>query len=198
MDGGSRQMKRTRRSTGTYLATLTARSFVFACLVLAIQVFSAAVQAQVPDDLDEGLPPPLRVMSKDEKARLDLDREIKSRTKLALEFMTSRLAAAEKELSASNFDEMMANLGGFEALLDNHLEFMTRNDNDSGRVLDNFKRFEIGLRSFIPRIETIRRELPDRFERLVRNVGKYLREARTRALEPMFSDTVLRQPKRPN
>lgn len=166
-------------------------------LILLASCFSIQIRAQ-DDPEDDALPPPLRVISKEEKSRLDVEREVKSRTKLALELMEGRLATAEKELSSSDYEAMMGSLGGFEGLLDNHLDFLTRADNDSNRVLDNFKRFEIGLRKFVPRIETIRRELPFRFEQLVRKVGKYLRDARTRALEPLFSDTVVRQPRKPN
>lgn len=155
-------------------------------------------QISAQDDPDEALPPPIRIISKDEKARLDSDREVKSRTKLALELMDTRILAAEKELSAVNYDAMLGNLGAFEALMDNHLDFLNRADSDNRRVLDNFKRFEIGLRKFVPRIETIRRELPFQFEQLVRNVGKYLRDARTRALDPLFGDTVVREPRKPN
>ena len=190
-------MKITTSGTNLFSAPMV-RSAILGLFVLILSVGFLATQIRAQDDPDDLLPPPLRVISKDEKSRLDLDSEVKSRTKLALELMSGRLAAAEKKLSTSSFDEMMSDLGGFEALLDNHLEFLTRNDNDSSRVLDNFKRFEIGLRSFVPRIETIRRELPQRFEQLVRSVGKYLRDARTRALEPMFSDTVIHQPKKPN
>jgi hypothetical protein len=76
--------------------------------------------------------------------------------------------------------------------MDNTLDFLNKSDKDSGRVLDNFKRFEIGLRGFTPRLELIRRDLPIRYEFYVRNLIKNLRAARARAIEPLFdTDAVL-------
>lgn len=173
------------------------RTFAFTVILLLVYVFSiSSVSAQ--NDPDSSMPPPPKILSKEERDRLKAENEIKPRTKLALELMNIRITSAEKKLSESDFEAMIRDLGAFEALLDNQLNFLVRNDNDSGRILDNFKRFEIGLRTFVPRIESIRRELPSTYEPVVRNVGKYIRDARTRALEPLFSDTVIRQPRRPD
>ena len=175
-----------------YLRSLT--SILFLVLFsLAIAVADTCAQ----DDPNETAPPPLKLVSKDEKTRLDSEGNVKVRTKLALDMMTARLASAEKLVSISDFSGMFRELGGFEGVLDNQLAFLIKNDNDSGRVLDNFKRLEIGLRGYIPRIETIRRDLPLRYEPFVRSVGRYIRDARTRALDPLFSDTVVHEPKKP-
>ncbi len=136
-------------------------------------------------------PPPLRMLSKTERLQLDAQPEIKKRTKLALELMDLRVKKAEEFKISDEFDEMFKELGGFHALVDDKLRFLTRNDNDSGRILNNFKRFEIGLRGFRPRLELLRSDLPSRYDFYVRNLIKYLRDARTRAVEPFFSDTVV-------
>ncbi len=180
------------------LRLLKLRSVVAVSMVLLFSGVFLASDVAAQDDPEDSLPPPPKFLSKEEKIRLSGDNEVKSRTRLALDLMNARLSSAEKEVSESDYESMIRELGAFEALLDDHLQFLIRNDNDSGKVLDNFKRFEIGLRTFVPRVETIRRELPSRFEPLVRNVGKYIRDARTRALEPLFSDTVVRQPRKPN
>ena len=170
-------------------------SVLFITLVVLLLV-SAPTFAQ--DDPDEVAAPPLKLISKEEKSRLTSARDLKERTKVAVELLTSRISTAEKLLAAGNFEGVFSELGVFQGLLDDHLEFMIRRDNDSGRALDNFKRFEIGLRSFMPRIEAIRRDMPSRFEPFVRSVGKYVRDARSKALEPLFSDTVVRSPSRPD
>jgi hypothetical protein len=189
----------TRTIKGENIKYLKPMARTVACLVafLIFAAFFTEVETRAQDDQDDAVPPGLKIISKEERTRLDNDKDVKSRTGLALGLLNLRLTAAEKMLSASDFDGLFRELGGFEALLDNHLDFLNRVDNDSGRVLDNFKRFEIGLRAFVPRVETIRRDLPLRFEPFVRSVGKYIRDARARALEPLFSDTVVRQPKRP-
>ena len=59
------------------------------------------------------------------------------------------------------------------------------------KVLNNFKRIELSLRKYINRLELIRRDLPLEYEPYVRRLTKYVREARTKAVEPLFGETVL-------
>jgi|CXWL01.1.fsa_nt_gi hypothetical protein len=142
---------------------------------------------------DEVAPPPLKVFSKEERSRLDAKSDLKDRTKLALELMDLRLDAAEKFAAGQEFEPMFRELGSFHALMDESLEFLGHRDTGSnGKVLDNFKRLEIGLRGFSPRIETIRRELPIRYDDYVRKLMKYVRDARTRAVDPLFGETVIK------
>ncbi len=158
--------------------------------ILYLLSFSLSVSAQ--DDPLEVAPPPLKIFSKDERARLDGKPDLKDRTRLALDLMDLRLDAAEKFAAGHEFESMFRELGGFHALMDESLEFLDRRDTGrNGRVLDNFKRIEIGLRMFSPRIETIRRELPLRYDDYVRKLMKYVRDARTRATEPLFGNTVV-------
>lgn len=149
-----------------------------------------AVSAQ-----DEPAPPPVRTVTKDEKARLDAKTDIKDRTKLALEMMTTHLVAAEEMRNREDFDSVFRELGGFHGLLDNALAFLLRQNSESGKVLDNFKRLEIGLRNFNPRIEALRRDMPQRYEEYLISLMKYVRDARSRAIDPLFDDSVVRQKK---
>lgn len=187
-----------KRRTSGHLARLSnvvrSLSVLFAVCVVICLSFTDVLAQGGPDD---SYPPPVRLASKAEKEKLATAKNVKERTKFALEMMETRLAAAEKSLSETNFDNLYRELGCFEGILTDQLDYMVRTDNDSGRSLDNFKRLEIGLRGFTPRIESIRRELPQHYEPFVRNVGKTLRDARSRALEPLFSDTVVAVPRRP-
>ena len=152
---------------------------------------SVAVVAQDPSDVIDIAPPPLKILSADEKAKLAAETEVKRRTKLALDLMELRMKQAETFDSQDNHDQMFVELGAFQGLMDNMLEFLTSSDKDSKRVLNNFKKFEIGLRFFTPRLEMIRRDLPIRYELYVRNLIKNLRAARAKAIEPLFDDTVV-------
>lgn len=136
-------------------------------------------------------PPPLKFVSKEELAQLNIVTDVKKRTKLALQLMTGRLAQAETFHTQEQLDDMFKQLGGFHGLMDNTLAFLDSSDKDSGKVLNNYKRFEIGLREYRPRLELIRRDLPLRYEFYVRNLIRYLRDARAKAVEPLFSDTVV-------
>ena len=145
-------------------------------------------QGVIEDDL---APPPLKLLSQDEKTRLSAETEVKRRTKLALEFMDARLKRAEALHTSESYDEMFTQLGAFHGLMDNMLEFLNKSDKDSGKVLNNFKRLEIGLRSFMPRLQMIHSDVPIRYEQYVRNLIRSVRTARARAIEPLFDDTVL-------
>lgn len=163
--------------------------FVLSASVLFVSAFQ--INAQTPAEIDTA-PPPLKVISKSERDELSSSKGIKERTKTALEFMDVRLKNAELANSRGDLDTAFAELGAFHALMDDTLSFLGSNDKYKGRVLDNFKRFEIGLRRFTPRLELVRRELPLTHEFYVRSLLKQLRDARTKATEPLFGETVLR------
>lgn len=168
--------------------------FTFAfCLSSAFLLSTVSAQDDPPDTA----PPPLKLISKQERMSLEAQTDVKARTKLALELMQARLATSERLYSATDFDGMFRELGGFQGLLDNTLNFLLRSDKNSDKVLNNFKRFEIGLRRFSPRIETIRRELPLQYEEYMENLIKYVRNARARAIEPLFGDSVVPASKKP-
>lgn len=160
-------------------------------LVTMLAGFSLLCVAQDPVIDDDIAPPPLKILSQSEKDRLSAETEVKQRTKLGLELMDVRLKQAETLHGAENFDQMFVELGAFHGMMDNMLTFLEKSDRDSRKVIYNFKRFEIGLRGFTPRLELLRRVLPIRYERYVRNLIKYLRNARAKAIEPLFDDTVV-------
>ena len=109
--------------------------------------------------------------------------------------MEARLVKAEQFGAREQYREMFDELGGFHALVDDTLEFLNSSNNDSGKVLNNFKRIELSLRKYITRLELIRRDLPIRYELYVRRLVRYIRDARTKAVEPLFDDTVLPEKK---
>jgi hypothetical protein len=160
------------------------------CLLFAAQ-FLLITRVQAQDEQVDTAPPPLRLVTKAERTALDDARDIKARTKLALEYMSDHLTQAEALNEKHEYDAMYTELGGFHGLLDNELLFLIKGDSSSKKVLNNLKRFEIGLRGFMPRLEVIHRELPFRYEEYVRKLIAYVRNARTRALDPLFGDTVI-------
>lgn len=173
-------------------ATLIIRRILFLCLLvtgyLLIGVPEASAQGDDPMQL---APPPIKIISKVENDRLNAAKNHKARTKLIIEMMRARVVAAERLNSVKDHPAMFTELGGFHALMDNGLEHLKKLDADDKKVLDTFKRLEIGLREFPPRLEAIRRDLPLRYEDYVRRLIRYLRVARTIATEPLFGDTVL-------
>lgn len=136
------------------------------------------------------VPPPLNVISKQEKEDLAAERKISNRTKLALEFMESRLKLSEDAADREEFQESLDELGRFQALVRDTARYLHNNEDNKGSF-KNFKRFEQTLREFIPRLELLRRALPFKYGYHVRVMMDFLRDARTNALEPFFGDTVI-------
>ena len=149
------------------------------------------VAAQENEQKDTA-PPPLKILSKEETRQLNAETDIKKRTKLALDLMEIRLKKAEDLNSQQRFSEMFEELGGFHAVVDKTLDFLDRNDDRGGKVLSNFKRMEMSLRAFLPRLELIRRDLPEKYEFYVRDLGKSIRKARGRAIDPLFGEMVVK------
>ncbi|QQS41710.1 MAG: hypothetical protein IPM63_01830 [Acidobacteriota bacterium] len=136
------------------------------------------------------MPPPLNLISKQEKEKLGAERKISNRTKLALELMESRLKLSEDAAGKEDFQESLNQLGRFQALVRDTARYLHDNEDNKGSF-KNFKRFEQSLREFIPRLELLRRALPFKYGYHVRVMMDFLRDARSSALEPFFGDTVI-------
>ncbi|HSK72832.1 MAG TPA: hypothetical protein VK892_14115 [Pyrinomonadaceae bacterium] len=161
-----------------FLLLLTAH-----CSLLTIKA-----QEEKPKDL---VPPPLAILSDIEEEKLNAEPDFNKRTQLAISLMDARLKRAEELSSQKNYMESLNELGGFQAIIRNTLNFLNRNNSGRKKVLNSFKRLEISLRQTVPRLEIVRREMPYRYSYRVREMMKFVREARSNAVEPIFSDSVL-------
>lgn len=167
------------------------RSGIMRAIVSFVLLFSLAliVCAQDNDIIPpDASPPPIKMLSKDEKSVLAASKDVKARTKLTLELMDSRVKSAEQFLMQERLELVFRELGGFHALVFDVLDFLASSDSNAKKVLDNFKRFEIGLRGFTHRIELIRREMPPQREYYVRLLLREMRDARAKAVEPLFGE----------
>jgi hypothetical protein len=160
-------------------------------LSLTVSIFGQGTDTIPESEYADAAPPPVRAMSKGERSQLVTENGVKDRTKLALELMNARLTRAEEFNAKGDFTQMYNELGGFHALMDDTLDFLYGNSKSRDSVLNNFKRFELGLRKFGPRIGVIRREIPTEYDPYLKSLIRYLRDARTKAVEPLFADTVV-------
>lgn len=172
----------------THASRILGGSSFSVLIVFLLTAFSASATAQPPL---EAVPPPLKTVSKSELSQLESTKDVKRRTQTALDLMSARLKQAETLIVQEQLDQMYKELGGFHGLMDNMMAFLNASDRDSGKVLNNFKRFEIGLRQFRPRLELIRRDVPSNYEPYIRNLISYVRDARSKAVEPLFGDGVV-------
>src|SRR5215213_2178033 len=168
-------------------------AFTFFILPFAASLlFCAGVQAQEEENIPQNLAPPaVKIISKEEKSALAGVSDVKDRTKLALDLMEARLKKAEELNTQESFGALLTELGSFQALMDDALKFLNRNDDGRGKVMSTFKRFEMALRAFTPRLELIRRDLPENYEYHVRKLLRTVRDTRAKAVEPFFSSTVV-------
>lgn len=161
----------------------------FSAFAFCLSSFASATAGQEP--VTDTAPPPIKIISPDEQKRLDTKTDVKDRTKISIDMMKVRIAAAEKFAAERNFPEMYRELGHFHGLMDDALDYLHKRDNGSGKVLDSFKRLEISLRAVAPKIEVMRRELPLRYDPYVRRLMGFLRQARAKATDSLFDDSVL-------
>lgn len=176
---------RRNNSSSFYLLPFTFYLCAF-CLLTSVNVF--AQEDEIPANI---APPPVKVISKEEKSALAGSSDVKDRTKLAIDLMEARLKKAESLNTTESYNDLLNELGSFNALMDDALKFLNRNDDGRGKVMNTFKKFEMALRTFMPRIEIIRRDLPDNFEYHVRKLLRTVRDARAKAVEPFYSSTVV-------
>ncbi len=172
-----------------HLSFINFRNFLVFSLFLLFSV--QFIKAQENEQKDTA-PPPLKILSKDEAKQLNAEADVKRRTRLALDLMEIRLKKAEELNAQKKYAEMFNELGDFNALIDKTLEYLDKNDNGRGKVLNDFKRVEMSLRTFLPRLELIRRDLPLKYEFYVRSLAKDVRAARSKAIEPFFGNTVIK------
>src|SRR5688572_1174466 len=106
------------------LGEVTIFSLRLVILLLVANCFLSAASAQDDDKPKDLVPPPLAVVSKGEKERLDAQTDVKKRTELAIELMDARLLKATEFSSKNQYKESLDELGGFQALLRNAFNFL--------------------------------------------------------------------------
>lgn len=169
-------------------------SFVrFSFVALLILCFSIGVAAQ-SDDTDYE-PPPLNIIPKEDRDKLAKMNSDNARTRLTVDMMRARLQNAETFYGQDDLAGAFRELGIFHGLKDDAINYLEQRKRSGSRNLDQFKRFEISLRGFVPRLETLRREFPLSHERYVADLLRSVRDSRARATDALFSDSVVRVPR---
>lgn len=192
-------------------AASASRIVLFLLLSACFALLAATANAQTPEptvtpvanvtpspDPEPGVdmlrlaPPPIKELTREEKDQLTASSfELKKFTKVSLELMEARMKRAEAADAADDFETMFKELGAFHALIDQSLDLILKRHNSGKKAFSEFKRYELGVRGFIPRLELIRRDLPIKYEYYTRVLIRHLREAREKAIDPMFGDSVV-------
>jgi hypothetical protein len=171
-------------------------AFVFAACSL-----SSAARAQDLVLPPQPAPPPMRYVPDAERAQLAGVAEPKERVRTTLDLLEERLARAERNTAANHFDNAAADLGVYQGLLDDVLQFLkpVGRSPDGAKVntgtRDLYKRIEMALNRHTARIEAVRRLTPIDYQRNVRDAFLYVRDRRTECLDAFFGANVTREPR---
>jgi hypothetical protein len=155
---------------------------------------TAPVRAQdaQPSPTPLTAPPPIRIITKEERAQIDRSEDAKQRVRLTIQLAGARLTRAEQHTAQGNYDEASNEVGSYHALIEDALEYLSTMKRDSNKTRDLYKRFELALRSDGPRLTTMRRTTPLEYAVWIKKVEEFARESRTEALNSFYGHTVVR------
>src|SRR6185369_9744221 len=178
---------------------------VAAHLLLLAFVFLPAVNAQeseprpTPQPTPLTAPPPFKMIVKEERAALEANvNDPKKRLKLTIEFADGHLTNAEQHTSRENYESASTEVGMYQALIENALQFLSTFKRDSNKTRDLYKRLELALRADGPRLTAMRRTTPLEFAVWIKKVEDFARDGRTEALNSFYGHTVVREPDKPD
>ena len=182
----------------------TQRSIALAAhLLLLAFVCIPAVNAQesqpeaTPQATPLPAPPPFKMIVKEERAALDAAvNDPKKRLKMTIEFADGHLLNAEQHTSRENYEAASTEVGMYQALIENALQFLSTFKRDSNKTRDLYKRLELALRADGPRLTAMRRITPLEFAVWIKQVEDFARDGRTEALNSFYGHTVVRDPQK--
>jgi hypothetical protein len=161
---------------------------VIVMLLLASPVVSAQDGASSPT----AAPPPLKLIPKDEKDRLESTDNAKARVRLSIQLAEEHLLQAEQLTAAARYAEASAEIGRYNAIIEEELNVLSALDRSTNKTRDLYKRLELALRAHGPRLATMRRSTPRDFAVRIEEVEEFARKGRTEALNSFYGQTVIR------
>lgn len=176
------------------------RFLLVAAVSLAAGSLARAARAQELVLPEQPAPPPMRYVPDDARAQLAAASSPKDRVVATLALLEQLLARAEGSTSSQRYDPAAADLGVYQALLDDVLAYLKTVGRSSpgkvdGKTRDLYKRIELTLNKHTARIESMRRTTPAQYAANVRAAFNYARDRRTEALEAFFVETIVKIPK---
>jgi len=170
-------------------------------ILLLTFVYPSSVRAQSeqpqPQPTPLTAPPPLKLITKEERTQLDQTGDQKDRLKLTIDLAVAHLTRAEQLTMQTEYEKAQEEVGMYHALIENSLEFLGALKRDSGKTRDLYKRLEMALRAHGPRLTAMRRVTPIEFAVWIKKVEDFARDGRTEALNSFYGHTVLREQKNP-
>jgi hypothetical protein len=167
------------------------RIVIGCCSLVAVIVFIAP-EARGQDNslpLISAPPPPMKFVSRYERAVLSEARDPKTRTRTTIELAEARLTRAEQLTAGQQYEAASAELGIYQGLVGDVLAYLEGAEPKKQR--DVYKRLELALRAHCARLESIRRVTPSDYAVHIKAICECARNARTEALNAFYGDTVI-------
>ena len=170
------------------------RAGTAAFLILVLCALSlATVSGQEKNTPQLPAPPPLKVISPAEREQLEATRDEKARIRRTLELIAVHLQHAQELTAQQKYDSTLLELGGYLALIDDALEFLSKLNHESKKARDLYKQVELVLRADAPRLTAIRRDTPLEYAVRIKEVEDRARAGRSEALNAFYGQTVVRE-----
>jgi hypothetical protein len=164
--------------------------------LFCLAIYVPALRAQEPAHQQLTAPPPLKIVSREERARIDGADDSKARVRTTIELAELRLAKAEVLTSDHDYEGATGELGRYEALIDDTLDYLSPMMRDKNKTRDLYKRLELALRAHGPRLTAIRRSTPLEYAVWIKELEEFARKGRTEALNSFYGQTVFREPQK--
>jgi hypothetical protein len=163
-------------------------------MLLLAAVLVVPVFAQDPQHTPEVAPPPLKTITRADRAQIDAENDSKDRVKLILALAETNLATAEARSLQSDYAAASGAIGRYWALLEDVFGFLKTMKPDSNKTRDLYKRVELTLRAQGPRLTAMRRSTPAEYSVWIKEIEEFARNGRTEALNSFYGHTVFREP----
>ncbi|HKZ81650.1 MAG TPA: hypothetical protein VJ124_25505 [Pyrinomonadaceae bacterium] len=161
-------------------------------LLLCFSLFALRAYAQEPKVQPVTSPPPVKTVAADDRAQLEATKDSKSRVRKTIELAELHLKQAEERTAEVQYDMASAELGKYQALVEDLLRFLSTFSQDSNKTRDLYKRLELALRAHGPRLTSLRRSTPLEYAIWIKQIEEFARSGRTEALNSFYGHTVVR------
>ncbi|HEY0378908.1 MAG TPA: hypothetical protein VGC87_18485 [Pyrinomonadaceae bacterium] len=167
---------------------------VLGCCLLTVAAAFVAPEARGQDGHTPFISapaPPMKFVSRGERTQLSATRDAKSRMRASIELAEARLARAEQLTAEQNYNAASGELGIYQGLIEDALDYMDDIAKNDNKQRDTYKRLELALRTHCMRLEAIRRVTPSEYAVHVKSICESARNARSEALNSFYGDTVV-------
>jgi hypothetical protein len=138
-------------------------------------------------------PPPMHLVSRNDRSELDGKGDPKARLRATISLAEDHLKRAETLTDQKKYNEALSELGCYLGLIDDLRAYIGALTRDKGSTRDLYRHFEISVRPHIPRIAVMRRTTPADYAMHLKEAEEYIKDARSEALDSFYGQTVLRE-----